>query len=156
MTHTLSFSVFGVPESQGSMKAYVRGGKAVITSSNEKLRPWRESVTWAARDALGRIPGWTPIEGPVMVGITFYMPRPKSAPKTRDIYPITGKDLDKMCRSTLDSMTNAGVYIDDSQVVDMVLSERYAVGPHLTRLYDPLVHRAEPGIEVWVLDMEKQ
>jgi Holliday junction resolvase RusA-like endonuclease len=144
---------YGVPETQGSVKGYVRGGRAVLTSDNAKLRPWRDTVTWAARDAVGAF-GWQQVAGAVRVGVTFWLPRPTSAPKTRDVLPVHGKDADKLLRSILDSLTNAGVWVDDAQVCAGEFTKRYVVGPHLPKIYRPGFHSLAPGVTVTVEEME--
>jgi len=154
MTLTLRVEVFGIPESQGSMRAFVRGGRAIVTSSNENLRPWRESVTWAARDAMAGSE-WVQATGPMRAEVSFWMPRPKSAPRTRDILPVTGKDADKMLRSIFDSLTNAGVWVDDSQVCAGEFTKRYVVGPHLPKIYRPDFHRVEPGVTIRIEPMNE-
>ena len=154
MPLALRVEVFGIPESQGSMRAFVRGGKAIVTSSNENLRPWRESVTWAARDAMADR-GWAQATGPMRAEVSFWMPRPKSAPKTRDILPVTGKDADKMLRSIFDSLTNAGVWVDDSQVCAGSFTKRYVVGPHLPKIYVEHFHRVEPGVVIRIESMNE-
>lgn len=153
MNPVLRIEAFGVPETQGSTKAYVRGGRAVVTSDNEKLRPWRDSVTWAARDAV-QSRGWVQVAGPVRVEVAFWLPRPASKPKTRDVLPITGKDADKMLRSIYDSLTNAGVWVDDSQVCSGEFTKRYVVGPHLPKIYVQHFHRSEPGASIVVMTMD--
>lgn len=155
MTLTLQVEVYGIPESQGSTRTFVKGGKAVTTSDNVNLRPWRESVTWAARDALTRDPAWVQATGPVQVDTAFWLPRPLSAPKTRDVLPIRGKDVDKMLRAVFDSLTNAGVVVDDSLVCTGMFSKRYVVGPHLPKIYRPDFHRVAPGVTVVVTTMDE-
>lgn len=146
----LSFTAFGVPETQGSTRAFVQGGRAIQTSANPKLRPWRDTVLWAARDAMGTASGFERVIGPARCTITFWMPRPKSAPKTRDIMPAVGKDLDKLVRAVLDSLTNAGVWRDDSQVVSLHAEKRYSVGPELAKIYEPGWHMPTPGAHIVV------
>lgn len=150
----LQVNVYGTPESQGSMKGFVQGGKAIITSSNTHLRPWREAVAWAARDALTRDPAWVFATGPVSVATTFWLPRPLNRPKTRDVLPTTGKDVDKMLRSVFDSLTNAGVWADDVLVCAGMYEKRYAVGPHLPKIYRPDYHWPQPGVSVLITKIE--
>lgn len=121
----IEFRVYGVPAPQGSKTAFVRGGRAVVvdgssTSGRQKLSSWRAEV---AREAANVSPGY-PLNGPVSVAITFYMPRPKSAPKTR-LFPDRKPDVDKLVRSTFDAMTGV-LYEDDSRVVKLAVSKQYA------------------------------
>lgn len=146
--YRMEIDVVGVPETQGSARAFVRGGRAVVTSANQKLRPWRDLVTAAAVEA--KPEWWIPIDGPAVVEIEFFLPRPQTAPKTKDVLPFRGKDVDKLVRSILDSLTNAAVIVDDSRVVRLVASKRYAVGPHLAKIYTPGYDRAEPGCRIAV------
>lgn len=147
---SLDFDIYGIPETQGSSRAFVRGGRAVVTSANMKLRPWREQVTAAAMAA--KPADWVPLDGAVRLEVEFYLPRPTSAPKTRDTLPIRGKDLDKMLRAIGDSLTNAAVIVDDSRITDIATHKRFAVGAHL-RFFDPEVHRPEPGARVLVSEI---
>jgi Holliday junction resolvase RusA-like endonuclease len=147
---SITIEAYGKPEPQGSARAYVRGGKAIVTSANSELRPWRDTVAAAARDALGEHPGWVRTSAPIFLTVSFWMPRPKSAPKTRDILPVRGVDLDKLIRAVGDSLTNAGVWVDDSQVVDIRALERYVVGPDLPKIYIPGWHRTAPGVTIHV------
>jgi Holliday junction resolvase RusA-like endonuclease len=84
----------------------------------ERLRPWREAVKQAALDALA---GRDRLEGPVSVDVLFTFDPPKSAPKSRRCWPITRSsgDLDKLQRAVFDALTDAGVWRDDSQVIDV-------------------------------------
>lgn len=115
--------VVGVPAPQGSKSAFVRNGRAVVvegssTTGREKQKAWRTAVTLAAIE-------WRhnndidPITGPIAVTINFSMPRPKSAPVSAR-WASKKPDLDKLVRSTLDGLTDAGVWHDDAQVVELL------------------------------------
>lgn len=140
---SLIFEVFGTPGTAGSKRAAIRGGKAHIFSDSKTIAPWRQDVVAAARAAMPE--GWLPIIGPVSLELIFWLTRPKGAPKTLDILPSKGLDLDKLMRGTADAMTNAGVWVDDSQVVDVTLQKFYSVGPDLDKIFDPAFHRP-PGV----------
>jgi crossover junction endodeoxyribonuclease RusA len=123
-----SFVVYGVPAPQGSMKAFnVKGHQhPVVTADNPKTRPWKYLVYAEALKARGANP---PLEGPVRVNLTFYMPRPKSAPKAT-VYPAVKPDRDKLERAIMDALTNAGIWKDDGQVIDGRTVKMYAGGRH--------------------------
>ena len=123
---TVEFTVYGEPAPQGS-KRHVGGGRMI--ESSKKVKPWREAVKWAAIEA-GH--GGELLEGPLLAVLEFTVPKPKSAPKTRRTYPSKKPDLDKLVRSTMDGLTDAGVWRDDAQVVRLVSEKRY-VGDMLDR-----------------------
>jgi Holliday junction resolvase RusA-like endonuclease len=120
------FTVAGIPRPQGSMRAFVRGGRAIVTSDNTHLRPWKTAVAEAAR--AGRHVVWL---GPVAVGITFRLPRPKGHTGKRGLLPSaphhpTGRpDLDKLARAVMDALTESGVITDDAQVIRLAARKVY-------------------------------
>lgn len=121
----IELRVYGVPAPQGSKTAFVRGGRAVVVDGSsqtgrQKLSSWRAEVS---REAQNERPA-EPIVGPVAVSIRFYMPKPKSAPKGK-VYCDKKPDIDKLIRSTFDSMTGV-IYNDDSQVVSVTATKIYA------------------------------
>jgi len=140
----ISIDVTGTPAPQGSKKAFVRkNGRAGMKESSAGVRPWRNSVIADALTILnhhniGREPGewWTPIVGPVHVQARFYSPRPRShfgtgrnagvLKPTAPLYVTTTPDVDKLVRSTLDGLKEAGIYRDDSLVVRLTVEHRYA------------------------------
>jgi Holliday junction resolvase RusA-like endonuclease len=117
----------------------------VVTSDNPKTRPWKYLVYAAAIQARGMA---SPIEGPVRVNLTFFMPRPKSAKKSVE-YPAGRPDRDKLERAVMDALTNSGIWKDDGQVVDGRTVKMYAGGRHPDGIYDTHpVHRGVP--RVWI------
>jgi Holliday junction resolvase RusA-like endonuclease len=134
----LWIKVFGEPAPQGS-KRHVGGGRMVEAS--KKVAPWREHVHFAAVEAIaehevraGTYVPWVPMSGGLSLTVAFFLPRPKSAPKSRT-RPDRTPDLDKLLRSTCDALTSAGVWEDDARVVDILASKHYA-GP-LADLHSP-------------------
>ncbi len=109
--HAETNTVIGMPGPQGS-KRYI--GKGIMIESSALVKPWREAVVWAARDQCGGVEKM--IRGPIAVEVTFFLPKPKSAPRSRR-YPDKAPDLDKLLRSTFDGLTSAGVWEDDSRVI---------------------------------------
>jgi Holliday junction resolvase RusA-like endonuclease len=136
---TLTFSIIGTPAPQGSK---TRNRYGAVYESSAKVKPWRQDVRAAALDAIESADdllapdGLRFPTGPVIVGIRFRLARPKghygtgrnagqlrpSAPKVPDVKP----DIDKLVRSTLDGMGEAGVWRDDCQVVGLWVVKEYA------------------------------
>lgn len=124
---TLVFFAEGIPQPQGSAKGFVVRSKAtgklraVVTSDNAKLRPWRESVRDAARRALaaagleGRL---LAPSGVVRLDVTFLVPAPQWATKKllkgKAVECETGRDADKLLRGIFDALSGL-VYTDDKQ-----------------------------------------
>lgn len=122
----ITFRVFGIPAPQGSKHGFVskKTGKVAIVENSKTVGPWRQAVALAAGQA--RIDqNVACLDGPLIVEITFWLPRPKTAPKSRT-RPTVAPDLDKLVRSTLDSLTDAAVFADDSQVCTLLVSKFYA------------------------------
>jgi crossover junction endodeoxyribonuclease RusA len=109
----------GIPQPQGSKNAYVRGNRAVLVEANKKLPAWRQIVTEKLEAANVSC---QPLIGPVDAQIVFFMPRPKSVLRE---YPSVKPDLDKLVRAILDAGTKAGIYNDDSQVIEIVANKFY-------------------------------
>jgi Holliday junction resolvase RusA-like endonuclease len=118
----LNFTVIGTPAPQGS-KRHV--GRGVMIESSAKVKPWREAVKWAALEAGTRSMGWEPLTGPLLVSLSFVLPKPASAPKTRRTWPAKRPDLDKLIRSTFDALGEAGVWVDDAQVIRVLARKSY-------------------------------
>jgi len=121
MSHVVSFCAWGVPSTQGSAKAFVRGGRAYVThDSGDKLRSWRSVVAAEAHTAMN---GRSPLDAPVEITVKFYLPRPKSAPKSRTL-PDRKPDLDKLARAIGDAIEGI-VYTQDSRICRWMLSKHY-------------------------------
>ena len=114
----VEFTVHGDPAPQGSKKAYVVRGRAVITDASKKLAPWRNTVAQAASAAAGG----HMFEDAVHVTAVFNMPRPKSVRRT---FHTVAPDVDKLVRALLDGLTVGGLIRDDSLVVSVRAKKRY-------------------------------
>jgi Holliday junction resolvase RusA-like endonuclease len=111
--------VFGNPAPQGSKKfvGMNKQGRGIMVESSKKVRPWRQDVKAAAEAVRGSA---EPIDEPIRVRMVFTLPKPMSAPKTRRTFPSKKPDLSKLVRSTEDALTDAGIWRDDSRVVECV------------------------------------
>ena len=121
----ISFEVQGIPMPQGSHTAINRGGRPALipagTSNSRKAHAaWRQAVHSAAADAItGDFEA--PLDGPLEVWITFRFPMPASrsavVKETGWAWKDKKPDLDKVCRSTCDSLTTSGLIADDARIV---------------------------------------
>lgn len=120
------------PAPQGS-KRHVGGGRLIEAS--KRCKPWRQAVAKSAqkqmRDQKAEL-----IETACAVSIVFRFKRPKSHFTTNGQLKanapkhciVKRNDIDKVCRSTLDSLTDGGVFADDCLVVNLIAEKRYCIG----------------------------
>lgn len=111
----LSIRVYGEPAPQGSKKSI---GNNRFVEASKKLAPWRKAVKEAAEGYMVN-----DFDAPVIVDISFYLPKPKTV--KRD-YPTVKPDGDKLLRSTFDGLTSAGVWRDDAMVIGGSFRKLYA------------------------------
>jgi len=117
---SVRFRVYGTPAPQGS-KVRTRWG---MREASTKLMPWREAiVSQIIRD------GWDTalLDGPLVVRVQFIFDRPaahygtrkgvKYLKDTAPYYKTTTPDLDKLCRSLGDALTQGGAIKDDDLIV---------------------------------------
>ena len=63
----------------------------------------------------------------VYLSVCFYLPRPKRVKPDAAMPSHTGKpDLDNLLKSTMDALTEIGVWKDDSQVIQTAAEKHYA------------------------------
>ena len=125
---TLRFTVYGSPAPQGSKRVVSAGrgsgGRAVLVESSAAVKPWRQAVCYAAREAMMELSTsdvqpnvWLfPMTGPISATMVFTLLRPASAPKKR-LWPDRKPDIDKLSRSTFDALRDAGLIEDDARIV---------------------------------------
>ena len=122
MSRSVTFTVVGIAQPQGSTKAFVPKGwsRAIVTGANPKNKGWRQCVAEQAQTvaAAGQF------LGPVALSIRFSLPRPQSLPK-RIVAHLTAPDLDKLVRSVGDALTGV-LYRDDAQVIEIRARKVYA------------------------------
>ena len=144
----ISFCVYGLPQSQGSIKAFIPRGwnRPVLTSTNKQLRPWRQEVATLAKEEMQKT-RMSVIRRPhaVRVEVCFYFARPQSTKKTI-FHKTTKPDVDKLERALLDALTGI-CYEDDAQVSQCWVSKAFDVTPRsvvrVTALADSVPQSAE-------------
>lgn len=129
---SLEFFVPGVPQTKGSARAFMPKGARhpVITNDNPKNKGWAKTITLEAQ-RMARQMGMQPTNGPVMLRLTFYVPRPQRV-RESGTPSTTRPDLDKMERSVLDALEGV-FYLNDAQVCVLHSSKVYGepVGVHV-------------------------
>lgn len=122
----VSVEVRGTPRPQGALQIGSGGhnGKKfhLYNRSGAPLADWRHAVASEARARAPKAP-WS---GPVVVALTFKLQKPKSAPKSRRVYPAKPPDIDKLVRAVLDALTGV-VFEDDKQVLQLWAEKDYGV-----------------------------
>jgi len=138
----IRFTVIGKPQTAGSKRAFVRGGRPIVVDDNPKQVNWQGMVAQMARQAYdGEL-----LDGPLLVQMLFFFPRPKghfgtgrnagvlkaTAPKQHTTKP----DVLKLARATEDALTGV-VYRDDAQIVCETLSKHYGVPTRAEIIIEP-------------------
>jgi Holliday junction resolvase RusA-like endonuclease len=127
--------VRGTPVPQGSKRAFQprrkdgspAGKPRVIEQTHDRLRSWRQDVLGAALEATeqGTVP---PLAGPLCMAVTFTLRRPQNHFRTgrnaallreqAPPWPAGTPDSSKLLRAVEDALADAGVYLDDAQIVE--------------------------------------
>jgi crossover junction endodeoxyribonuclease RusA len=149
-----TLTVPGPAQPQGSTRAFVvtpKGGgkpRAVVTSDNPRMRPWRAEVRDAALQQWGERVLWP--TGAVEVSAEFVLPIPRSKQTKRKAWPVFPEvkpDLDKLGRALLDALTGCA-FKDDAQVGRLVLMKRYELCAEESAHTTVFVRRMECAEEV--------
>ena len=129
MPQELYFVVKGKPIAKKRPR-FVRRGKFVGTYNPQETEEGR--FLW---DVKAQIGNRKPIEGPIIIQMTFYMPRPKNhfgsgknegvLKKTAPRFHTSTPDLDNLEKFVFDCL-NGVVWIDDALVVKATSIKAYA------------------------------
>lgn len=140
MTRQIEYTVRGTPITQGSKRAFVVNGRAVMKEDREKeLRVWHRAVRDESRQ---HAVSWMK-QSPLEVRLLFVCKRPTKTKGSGEWCAVT-PDVDKLVRSVLDAMKSGGVLVDDAQVVRLIAEKRYGdeLGVRITVRDAPHVYPA--------------
>lgn len=153
---TITIIVRGTPAGQGQV-TFLGVGRGAKHTNEKTLKPWRRAIIDAALAETGRHQCTDPakrgecavcripvrdhavfVDVPVAADITITVGKPKTAPKRTRSYPITrsSTDIDHHARAVLDSLSCAGIFHDDSQVIELTVRKVYP-GEHERALSEP-------------------
>lgn len=135
--HTIRFVVPGDPVAKGRPKfknARSRAGvEFVQTYTPRKTRRYEDGVRFGAKVAMF---DRQPLQGPVSLTVSAYLPIPASWPKWKQrdarsgvLLPIGKPDCDNLAK-VCDGL-NGIVFKDDACIVDLVVRKRYGLEPRL-------------------------
>lgn len=136
--HTVTLNLPGTPTPKGRPRA-TRGGRMFTPA---KTRQAEESIAGRAMAQVLAMPEAVrtalPYAGPLLVTAVFVMPVPKSWPMKRRIAALGGSapptskpDLDNLFKLVTDAL-NGVVWVDDSQIVQVVTRKVYGSEPGIT------------------------
>jgi len=140
---TLRFTVYGVAQAKGNMRAiHLKGMKfPIVTDSNRSAKSWAQLVAEGASRAIADLPpaDRVVLDGAVRLTVAFYMPRPKKFKRGVPAAHLTAPDWDKLARGISDALSQV-VYRDDKQIVEAVIGKFYAEAdgvPHVDVTVEP-------------------
>jgi Holliday junction resolvase RusA-like endonuclease len=122
----LIFEIDTIPKPQKQTKFSYKG-------AYDPSKEYKNSIQWQMKPYAPK----NPILGPVRVHLTFLLPIPIGTSKIKKRQMINGicvpwkrPDLDNLAYTVTNAMQNV-IYEDDSQIIDLVLSKRYAEMPKI-------------------------
>jgi Holliday junction resolvase RusA-like endonuclease len=137
MSGAVTIVIGGPPTAKGRPRMTRRG----FAYTPAKTRKYEAHGRLAAQQAMN---GQPPIAVPVRAEVTIELPVPASWSAKRreaalrgEIRPTSRPDADNYVKAALDTV-NAIVVADDSLVVDLVVTKKYAAVPALTVTVTPL------------------
>jgi Holliday junction resolvase RusA-like endonuclease len=124
----ITFTIPGNPVGKGRPK-FARRGKFTVCYTPEKTASYENLVKIAAANAmLDRAPMDEAVSIELMILVTppaSWSNKKRMAALNGITYPTTKPDIDNVLKCICDSC-NGIVFLDDKQVVDCVVSKRYA------------------------------
>lgn len=129
----VEFEVIGDPRPQGSKRAFVANGRAVVKeASGAAHATWRNQVATAARDVAGQDDIAAPLDGALILDVTFRFPMPKSRSKAvraeGHCVKTTAPDTSKLVRALEDGLQAGGLIVDDARIHTVIASKVEVVG----------------------------
>lgn len=121
----LRIEIWGSPKGQPRPRARIIGNRAGVYNP-KTADDWKSAVMVAVREVMP----FDQFTGPVAVSMDFYLKRPKRLMRAKDpdgpIAHDTKPDIDNLMKSTIDAMTEVGVWSDDKLVACADVTKWYA------------------------------
>jgi len=130
----ITITIPGAPVAKGRPRIGTDMGGHACAFTPAKTRSYENLIKLAAGEAMN---GGAPIDGPLNVAITVYLPIPKSWSKKKTMaaelgheHPTSRPDVDNFIKAALDGL-NKIVFGDDSQVVQLSAEKKFSPRPRL-------------------------
>ena len=120
----ISFTAFGNPIGKGRPRVVRLPSGKVHTFTPDRTAAWEQSIRV---QALAHRPD-KPLEGPLVLVLTFYLVKPSSAKRRK--YPHVRPDADNLLKACLDAL-NGLMWRDDAQIVDLIAQKWYGDPPRV-------------------------
>lgn len=131
----MKFSFNIEPMSQ-SRPRFAHRGKLVVAYDQKKVKEYKQQIGLIATARMQDL-GLEPLDGPLMVLLTFYRPIQKSISKVEHVrrqsgkkLPIVKADIDNYIKAVLDAC-NSIVWKDDNSITDISAKKRYSTNPRI-------------------------
>ncbi len=120
----ISLRINGAPDGQKRPRVFtnIHSGRTMAWSPKSA---WAQNVLIQAKM---KRPRW-PLQGPLDLDLTFWLPRPKSRPNV--VHCDRKPDFDNIAKSVCDALTRAGWWTDDSRIVRATVRKLYENGHHV-------------------------
>ena len=117
-----AFDVEGLPKGQPRPRAMFTG-KHVHIYDPGTAEGWKTAVRFACN--LNQVKRQ---DGPLRLAVVFFLPRQKKDKAHEALAPVEKPDIDNLVKGTMDALTRAGAWHDDSQVVELWTQKCYSDG----------------------------
>ena len=121
----ISFRVEGVPVAQPRHRAAFRGGFAkMYIPKSHAIHAWKNAISRIAFESIEN-----QLEHAVKVDVLFVF----KAPRKTEIgnFKASKPDIDNLLKAVLDALTDAGMWNDDSQVVQVSAAKMFGATPYM-------------------------
>ena len=119
----------GDPRGQPRPRAFYRKGLGVRVYDAGTAEGWKSQVALAMRHGIASVP----TADPVRLELRFVLARPKShydkagivrkrMPRSHTAKP----DVDNLAKAVLDAIQHLGVWVDDAQVTELLVTKRWS------------------------------
>lgn len=138
----LAFGIQGAPVAKGRPR-FSRRGKFTTTYTDEKTVTAENWIRACALKAM-QADNWAgALDCPLSLTVEFYLARAKKPKAHLREFPASSPDTDNYIKAVLDGMQLAGVYVDDSRVVEIHARKLYGEPRTVVRL--ETVGNGSPG-----------